>query len=77
VTELVEKFTITATMHHDRVDTSQVYLGHVNLKHRLQQLWPVLIHLLDAKGKHTLHSMGLTVEVTNLGLEEEAGEGDN
>jgi hypothetical protein len=77
MTELVEKFSVTVTLNHDQVDVSKVYLGDVDLKKELIDLWPTLIGLLAVRGQWRITGKGLTIEVTNLGLEEEAGAGDN
>jgi hypothetical protein len=78
MTDIVEKFTLTVTLNHEQVKSAVYHPGGVSLRDKLRELWPRLVALIDIRDRRgRLQIDGVLVEWASLGIEEEAGAGDN
>ena len=77
MTNLVERVTLTVTLHHDQVD-SAVYGGGLDLKQVVRRIWPHICPWASVTDGR-LHMRGVEIEWKSTGLEEvpEIGGGDN
>jgi hypothetical protein len=78
MTELVRKISVTITLHPDDLN-AKVMRGGRDLMKVVEDYWPTIGKALFVSplGTAVLHWGGVTVEWSNHGLEEQAGEGDN
>jgi hypothetical protein len=78
MTDLVEKINIRITKNHEKAKHSIYHYDKDVINwDELEDIWEALFVVVTSRGQGSLNKGALEIHWTNLGLEEDAGEGDN